>query len=133
MEKTKVTKRNFYETIIALATEGPQACEIVAEDIVAFCNKEIAALEKRAERTREARAQKKAEADILMEKVKEALNVDDYQLISDVTEAVATANPELEVTTYKVTYRLNALVNEGIAEKQGVKEGKRVLQGYKLV
>ena len=49
MEKTTITKREMYEQIILMFTEDAEAeVKVSAEEVVAFCNKEIEALEKKA-------------------------------------------------------------------------------------
>lgn len=127
MEKTKVTKKDFYNEIISVF-EGSES-SMNAEDVIAFCKKEIDALQKKAEKAKERAAEKKAEQDELFETVKNALSTDEFETIADITAKI---NDE-DVTTYKVTYRLNALVKAGLAEKQEISVDKRKLMGYKAV
>lgn len=127
MEKTKVTKKDFYNEIISVF-EGSES-SMNAEDVIAFCKKEIDALQKKAEKAKERAAEKKAEQDELFETVKNALSADEFETIADITAKI---NDE-DVTTYKVTYRLNALVKAGLAEKQEISVDKRKLMGYKAV
>ena len=78
MEK-KTTKREFYEMIK----------EIVAEDetLVAFCEKEIAAIDAKAEKAKERAAAKRAEGDALREAV-QAVLTNEFQTIDEITEKV---------------------------------------------
>ena len=130
----KITKREMYEGIKAFVADG--ACEIETADIIAFCDKEIAALDTKAAKAKERAAAKKAEADVLMGQVEEALT-DELQVIADIAATVAEVNPDATVS--KVTYRLSKLVEAGIAEKTQVTipatEGSkaRKVQAYRAV
>ena len=130
----KITKREMYEGIKALA--AGDACEIETADIIAFCDKEIAALDTKAAKAKERAAAKKAEADVLMGQVEEALT-EEFQVIADIAATVAEVNPDATVT--KVTYRLSKLVEAGAAEKTQVTipatEGSkaRKVQAYRAV
>lgn len=105
---TKITKRDRYNSIIAILGD-------TNPDLVAFCQNEIALLDKKASKAKEAAANKKAEVDELTVAVQAALT-DDYQTIADVAAAIEGE----DVTTAKVSYRLNALVKAGVADKTEV-------------
>lgn len=111
----KITKREMYEVIKAFVTDG--VCEIDTTDIIAFCDKEIAALDTKAAKAKERAAAKKAEADVLMTQVHEALT-DEFRVIADIAADVAEVNAD--ATVAKVTYRLGKLVEAGVAEKTQV-------------
>ena len=111
----KITKREMYEVIKAFVTDG--VCEIDTTDIIAFCDKEIAALDTKAAKAKERAAAKKAEADVLMDQVRDALT-GEFQTIADIAAAVAEVNADATVS--KVTYRLTKLVESGDAEKTDV-------------
>ena len=121
MEK-KLTKRDFYEMIK----------EIVAEDenLVAFCDKEIAAIDAKAEKAKERAAAKRAEGDALREAVQNVLT-NEFQTIDAIYGQVEGE----EVTKAKVTARLTQLVKAEIAEKTDVKneETGETVKAYKLV
>lgn len=129
-----MTKREMFEAIKTVMTTGelPEGMES-GDPIIEFCDKEIEALEKRAAKSRERAAAKKAEGDELMEAVRLALT-DDFEPISAIVERVEGD----DVTVSKVTYRLSALVRDGIAVKESINVasedgGKsRKLMGYKL-
>lgn len=120
---TKITEREMY-TMISELLEGN-------EDVVAFCEKKIAALDKKAENAKVKAAEKKAAGDELRARV-EGVLTDEWQTIAEVVAAL----DDEEVTASKVTYRLNALVDLGVAVKDETKipsDGKtRVVKVFKL-
>ena len=130
---TKITKREMFANIITVFQTGESAYE--PADVIAFCEKEIAALDSKAAKAKERAAAKKAEADVLMDQVKGALT-DEFLPIADIAAAVAEMNPD--ATIAKVQYRLNKLVAAEIAEKTdltipGVDGGKsRKVKGYRI-
>lgn len=125
MEK-KFTKIEVLEAIKGLFVEGTET-EVAEADIIAFCDKEIENLQKKAVKAKEANAKKKAEGDKLLEDVKAALS-DEFETIP--TIALRVQNEDATVS--KVTYRLGQLEKMGIAEKKEITVDKRKLQGYKL-
>lgn len=133
MEKTTITKREMYEQIILMFTEDAEAeVKVSAEEVVAFCNKEIEALEKKAAKAKERAAAQKAEGDELTDAVLAVLT-DEFQPAGDIVKAL---NRE-DVTTHKVSYRLRVLVESGKAVKDQINiaaegEKKHLLMGYKL-
>ena len=119
MEK-KMTKKEMFEKIMAaMATDV---------EVVEFCEKEIAALDKKAAKAKEAAAKKREEADELLEVVKSILT-HDFQTLGDIAAQIEGE----DVTKAKVTARLTALVNAGIAKKEPVKVGSRKVMAYSLV
>ena len=111
----KITKREMYEAIKETFETG--TCKFDAATVTAFCDKEIAALDAKAAKAKERAAAKKAEADVLMGQVEDALT-DEFQVIADIAAAVAEVNADATVS--KVTYRLGKLVEAGVAEKTQV-------------
>ena len=111
----KITKREMYEAIKETFETG--SCKFDAATVTAFCDKEIAALDAKAAKAKERAAAKKAEADVLMGQVEDALT-DEFQVIADIAAAVAEVNADATVS--KVTYRLCKLVEAGAAEKTQV-------------
>ena len=73
MTTVKITKRERYESIKALVEAVGPVEGIDTEGIVAFCDKEIAALATRAEKAKEKAAEKRAEGDELQAAVLAAL------------------------------------------------------------
>ena len=111
----KITKREMYEAIKETFETG--SCKFDAATVTAFCDKEIAALDAKAAKAKERAAAKKAEADVLMGQVQEALT-DEFRTIADIAADVAEANEDATVS--KVQYRLNKLVENQVAEKTQV-------------
>ena len=130
MEKTiKITKKDNYNKIIEVLTNlGADHT-----DLIDFCEKQIEQLDKKAAKAKETASKKKDETDALCDAIVAALT-DELASIPDIT-----GNTEAEdVTEGKVRYRLNKLVELGLAEKgeitipggNGVKARKIV--GFKL-
>lgn len=111
----KITKREMFEAIKETFETG--ACKYDAATVMAFCDKEIASLDAKAAKAKERAAAKKAEADVLMGQVEDALT-GEFQTIADIAAAVAEVNADATVS--KVTYRLTKLVESGVAEKTDV-------------
>ena len=130
----KITKREMYEAIKETFETG--SCKFDAATVVAFCEKEIASLDSKAAKAKERAAAKKAEADVLMDQVEDALT-DEFQVIADIAATVAEANADATVS--KITYRLSKLVEAGKAEKTQVtipaSEGSkaRKVQAYRAL
>lgn len=136
----KITKRQMYTAMINYANEGAFSFEnadgetmtVQAADIVAFAENEIALLDKKAAKAKETAAKKKTEADALTDVIAQALG-EDFEPIADIAARIEGD----DVTVAKCTYRLNKLVENGIAEKQAIKvpgsDGKksRTIQGYR--
>ena len=129
----KITKREMFEAIKETFETG--SCKYDAAVVTAFCDKEIAALDSKAAKAKERAAAKKAEADVLMGQVEDALT-DEFQVIADIAAAVAAENPDATVS--KVTFRLTKLVEAGVAEKTQVTIEKtettkaRKVQAYRI-
>ena len=128
-----ITKREMLVAIKETFETG--SCKYEADVVKAFCDKEIAALDSKAAKAKERAAAKKAEADVLMDQVKDALT-GEFQVIADIAAAVAEVNADATVS--KVTYRLGKLVESGDAEKTQVTipatetTKARKVQAYKL-
>ena len=111
----KITKREMFEAIKETFETG--SCKFDAATVMAFCDKEIASLDSKAAKAKERAAAMKAEADVLMDQVRDALT-GEFQTIADIAAAVAEVNADATVS--KVTYRLTKLVEAGDAEKTDV-------------
>ena len=129
-----MTKREVFEAIITATNAGSVTVEgMTPEEVVTFFENEIGNLDKRAERSRATAAKKREAGDALTETVKSILT-DDFQTIADIAAQIEGE----DVTASKVTYRLNALVKEGYAEKAdvqipGVDGAKaRVVKAFKI-
>ena len=125
MEK-KVTKRDYYEMLKEIVlnanVEG-------TTELVEFIDKQVSLIDSKAEKAKVRNAEKKANGDELREVVQNVLT-DEFQTI----DAIVAQIEGEEVTKAKVTARLTALVNNGIAEKTDVKDDEgRKLKAYKLI
>ena len=110
-----ITKREMLEAIKETFETG--SCKFEADVVIAFCDKEIAALDAKAVKAKERAAAKKAEADVLMDQIRDVLT-DEFRIIADIAADVAEVNADATVS--KVQYRLNKLVENQIAEKTQV-------------
>lgn len=133
MEKaTKITKKDRYGKLIDVLN-GVMPSETDKEDLVKFCKGEIEALEKKAAKAKEKAGIKDGAAnDELAQAVRDALT-NDFLTIAEIAAKLEGD----DITPQKVTYRLNALVDTGIAEstvtKVGTGTGKRSLKAYRLI
>lgn len=105
---TKITKKDMFKTIASLLADNAE--------VVAFCDNEIALLEKKAAKAKETAAKKKAEGDELRDVVFTAMSDTDFETIADIAARIEGE----DVTVAKVTYRLTSLVKAGLAEKTEV-------------
>ena len=115
MTTVKVTKRERYESIKALVEAVGAVEGIDTDGIVAFCDKEIATLDTRAEKAKERAAEKRAEGDELQAAVLAALT-DKLASRQEITDRIEGE----DVTLAKVGYRLTALVKQGLAVKEEI-------------
>lgn len=123
MEK-KLTKKEIYAGIRATLTEN-FAAEDIAE-YVEFIDKEVAAIDARAEKEKARRAEKKAEGDELKDAIKNAIGVE--PVTGEVlAEALIALFPD--VTKAKITYRAGQLVKAGEIFKVQVKteDGRKIV------
>ena len=125
-EKTvKITKRDNFTAIIEVLN-GAGRSDLA--DVIAH---EIELLDNKAAKAKATAAKKKVDGDALRDAV-QAVLTDELATIADVTAKVEGE----DVTTAKVQFRLNALVNAGIARKEqitvGDGESKRKLMAYAL-
>lgn len=123
-----MTKREKYVAIM----NG----ELAHEDLVAFCEAEIAALDKKAEKSKERAAVKRAETDELRDVVLDLLT-DEFQTRDQIAAQVLGEDGE-PLSPNKVGSRLTALVSMNLATKEKITvedaEGKKSQKmGYKLV
>lgn len=141
---TKITKRDNYNTLLALVndaqSEGMLKVEGEYERLVQFINHEIELMDKRTEKAKTYAKSKSAKAgDELADMALEALKeIGDVVTIADIVEVVNKNHENAGATSGKLAYRLNKLVEAGLAEKSDVvikEEGKgsRKVNGYKAI
>lgn len=118
-EAVKVTKKDYYNNIIQAMKTGEVTIDPV--DIIAFCENEIAMLDRKAEKAKERAAAKKADGDALTDAVRAVLT-DEFAITADITLKVAEAlGDDAEVTIHRVQYRLTQLAKNGEAEVTDMK------------
>lgn len=139
---TKITKRDNYNSLrelvtLALDKDYVEAAE--ANRLCAFIDHEIELMDKRSEKAKTyAKAKSAKAADELADAALVALrSMEDEATIADIVAAVNAEAPELNATSGKLAYRLNKLVEAGLAIKTEItikEEGKsRKVNGYKAV
>ena len=127
----KLTKKEVLTAIMTLASTG--TCPIDAELVSDFCEKEIAALDRKATKARERAAQKRTEPDALRDAIIDVLT-DDWMTVNQIMDALP--DDLLEVSANRVVYRLTQLCapEAGIAKKDkqsfGEAGAKRSLTVY---
>lgn len=132
MEKiTKVTKRQVLVALTAAILDGNVTLDsdtVTVEDLQEYCQTTIEQLDAKAAKAKEKAAEKKAANDELKGLVFEYLT-DEFQT----AEALVDRIGNVEVTKAKVVNRLAALVKDGVAVKEEVKqEDKTKKMMYKL-
>ena len=126
MADAKVTKKDMFEGIKATLADYEGA-----EEYIEFLDKEIAAIEARAEKEKARRAAKKAEGDDLRDAVKAAIeNADGAITAQDIADGLTEDFPE--VTKAKVTYRATLLAKDGEIYKVQIKDGDRKVVAYTI-
>ena len=103
----KITKKEMFTLIKEAMADN--------SEVVEFCEKEIASIEKKAEKAKEYAAKKKQE-DTLKEVVFGALT-SDFQTIPEMLEKL---DGQVEASASMITYRLTKLIEEGVAKKEKV-------------
>ena len=126
MEKTvKITKKDNFIAIVNVLEDAGRT------DLADVIKHEIELLENKAAKAKETAAKKKVEGDALRDAV-QAVLTDELCTIADITAKIEGE----DVTAAKVQFRLNALVNAGIARKEQVVVGegdaKRKLMAYAI-
>ena len=113
MEKTKITNKSRYAAIINALTGAP--CDIETDELVNFCERQIAAIDRKSEKARERAAEQRKVSDELTERIA-AMLTDKPQTLGDLAAAIN----EEDITTSKVSARCSKLVKEGRAVKTEV-------------
>lgn len=117
MTKTKITKRDNFNTLRECVLDHMDWFdEGEADQLIAFIDKELENLDKRAANAKKYAAKNKASADALTDAVADVL--EENQAYMTIPEIVAAVNADLGPTPQKLTYRLNKLVESGIIEKE---------------
>lgn len=125
MADKKVTKKEMFEGIKAILTENFEAAEVA--EYVEFIDKEVGAIDARAEKEKTRRAEKKAEGDALGDAVKAAIEGAEEPITAEgIVDKVIEEFPE--ATVAKVRYRASNLVKNEVVTKTELKiDGRKVV------
>lgn len=125
MADKKVTKREMFEGLKAILTENFEAAEVA--DYVEFIDKEVSAIDTRAEKEKTRRAEKKAEGDALGDAVKAAIEGAEEPITAEgIVDTIIVDFPE--ATVAKVRYRASKLVKDEVVTKTELKiDGRKVV------
>ena len=125
MDEKKMTKKDYYNELKEIIANANVEN---GEDLVAFCDKQIAQIDAKAEKNKERAAEKRAEGDELRAVVKSVLT-GEYQTADDITAQIEGE----DITKSKIIARLTQLVKAGDAVKEEAKgeDGKKKMT-YKL-
>ena len=125
MAEKKVTKRDMFEGIKAILTENFEAAEVA--EYVEFIDKEVGAIDTRAEKEKTRRAEKKAEGDALGDAVKAAIEGAEEPITAEgIVDTIIVDFPE--ATVAKVRYRASKLVKDEVVTKTELKiDGRKVV------
>lgn len=123
----KLTDRKIYAAIVDGTFE-----DLDVDTIVAWAEKKIAQLDRKAAKAKETAAAKKAEGDALTEAVLASLTTE-FEPIAEIASRIEGD----DVTLSKVSYRLNAAYKAGKIEKGEVvltgEKGKRKVVAYRAM
>ena len=130
----KITKKQMFEGMVAYFKGEDTA--ISEAQFAEFCQKQIADLDKKAAKSKERAAAKKAEGDALTDLVYSVMT-DEFQTGAEIATAVlAQLSEDTDVTASKITARITKLVNAEAVVKEQVSvevEGKKTKKmAYKL-
>ena len=103
----KLTERKIFTAIAEGTLE-----DLDVDAVVAWAEKKIAQLDKKAAKAKETAAAKKAEGDALSEVIYEA-TTSEFEPIADIASRIEGE----DITVSRVAYRLNAMSKEGKLEK----------------
>lgn len=125
---SKTTKKEWFEIIRDIVENSEEKSENLKEEMIAFINKEIELLDKKAEKTKESNQKKKKENDFIKDIIKSVLS-EAPQTIDEIMEKL---EKNEDLTRAKVIARLNQLVadTENKVKKGTTKDGKRKLVVY---
>lgn len=128
MEK-KITKKEMFAAIRGMVENIEAVGDIPADEVLAFIDKQVEQIDKKAASAKAKAAEKKIEGDALRDAVAAVLT-DEYQTIDAITAQVEVE----DVTKSKVTARLTQLVAAEVAEKAQVKEEgtNRKVMAYRI-
>ena len=132
MNTVKITKKDRYESIMALCSTVAPMDGFDLDGIIEFCQKEIDTLGARAEKAKARAAAKREAGDELQTAVLNVLT-DEFATRQEITNQIESE----DVSLAKVGYRLTTLVKQGLAIKEEItvvgEDGKsKKMAAYKL-
>lgn len=113
MEKTKITNKSRYAAIINALTGA--LTDIETDELVDFCERQIASIERKSEKARERAAEQRKVSDELAERIASLLT-EEPQTLGELTAAIG----DEDITPSKVSSRCSKLLKEGRADKTEV-------------
>lgn len=134
MENEKrITDREFFEEIRNVFVTGESAMN--PDEVIAFCERKIASIQRKTERARELREEKRAAGDEVLELVKNHLT-NEWNIAANIAAELSEATGE-KYSRQKISSRLVKLVKEGYAVEGDMvltkENGKKsTAKGYKL-
>lgn len=116
MTNKKTTKKEHF-AMLRTMLETEMVNHPNCDELIEFIDKEVAALEKKAEDARKRAEKNKAAGDELKEKIFAVLAEDEFQTTPEIIKVLG----DETLSSQKVTARLTQLVNAGMVEKEDVK------------
>lgn len=114
-----MTKRESFVAILDYVKDNA--------DLTDFVNAQIASLDKKAATAAANRKKNNAASDDMADLIAETV-ADEAMTITDIVAAIAETYPD--ATNAKVSFRANALCDDGVLTKTEIKDGKRTLVAY---
>lgn len=111
---TKITKREMYMAIADTMRTGE--CKFPPEDVIAFCEREIDTLDRKAARAKEKAAERAVASDAITEGLFSVLSDDAYMT----TKEIIAAYGDEDMTSQKVAARMRKLIDADRVEKSEV-------------
>ena len=122
--ENKITKRDYFGMIRAIVEDASEVD--MRDEILGFIDKEVAALDVRAEKAKERAAKKREESDELRQAIFEVLT-SEGQTVADIVDKL----DREDVTRQKVVARLTQLIKDGKVQKDTAKtEDKKKVTIY---
>lgn len=122
--ENKITKRDYFGMIRAIVEDASEVD--MRDEILGFIDKEVAALDVRAEKAKERAAKKREESDELRQAIFEVLT-GEGQTVADIVDKL----DREDVTRQKVVARLTQLIKDGKVQKDTAKtEDKKKVTIY---
>ena len=113
----KVTKKEYFGALRALVEDMDGVGDYTVDEVLEFIDAQVAQIDKKNAKAKEAAAKKRAESDELTDKIYDLIT-DEAQTADEITAAVG----DEEVTKSKVVSRLSKLVDAGKVVKEAIKK-----------